>query len=86
MIEALEIEEGEPLMLVPAPNGGWVVRSNDDYMKIGKVLGAFSNTADMLEALTQTLNPCRRPTPVCQAEPPAPGAADEEEKENYCGD
>ena len=44
--------------LIPQPvqNGGWVVRVDGLPGFISTTIGAFSNTADMLEALNSALN------------------------------
>lgn len=52
-------KRGEPLILRPMPNGGWVVSKNPDFPGMGADdLGAFGSARDMLTALSNgLLNP-----------------------------
>lgn len=40
----------QPVMLFPAPNGGWVVHGNE-----GDVIGAYTTSAEMIAALSMAL-------------------------------
>ncbi|WP_010137352.1 hypothetical protein [Oceanicola sp. S124] len=46
----------EPLILRPLPNGGWVISQRSADMSImGRELGAYSTTREMLNALSFAL-------------------------------
>lgn len=49
------IPANETLALMPAPNGGWVVRSIGGMCQEPVLLGAYSCAADMLQALSEAL-------------------------------
>ena len=44
-----------PLELMPFPNGGWTVSQDQAPGLEGTKVGAFTNTTDMLEALSWAL-------------------------------
>ncbi|AZB54443.1 hypothetical protein EBL89_03565 [Cereibacter sphaeroides] len=60
MTSLAPFSQNAPLTLAPAPNGGWVVSC---YQPDGPerapdvLLGAFTDTADMLRALADALDP-----------------------------
>lgn len=57
----LEFNTDANLILSPAPNGGWTVLSEGSQLGERETLiGAFSDTEAMLDALTQALIPAVR--------------------------
>jgi len=49
-------KHGEPITLIPAPNGGWIVNVRSSQMGVvDDCLGAFGCAAEMLEALADGL-------------------------------
>ena len=44
------------LVLTPASNGGWVVKTQGGAMDEHTIIGAFSDTKDMLDALALALS------------------------------
>lgn len=46
-----------PLKLISAPSGGWVVTQEFFAGEHDKIVGAFSNSHDLLVALTKALTP-----------------------------
>ena len=50
-------DKSSTLILEPAPNGGWIVREKaTDISYQNRLLGAFGNTPQMLEALAGALS------------------------------
>ena len=45
----------ERLMLRSADNGGWIVEEAGDFARSGRIVGAYTNTQDMLDALAELL-------------------------------
>ena len=48
-------KDTDTLVLAPAKNGGWIVTANGSFGAIGEAIGAFTNAADMIAALSAAL-------------------------------
>jgi hypothetical protein len=61
MSESLHLapfDKTKRIELIPASNGGWVVSAvPDDPRMMHGIIGAFSNSYDLLVALTKALTP-----------------------------
>lgn len=49
--------DGAPLILSKAGNGGWIISQQFSRETVSETLGAFTDTTDMLDALAFALIP-----------------------------
>lgn len=56
-----EFHNDRPIKLTPTPNGGWVIEQHSYPGETSNLLGAYTDTADMLAALSTVLEPFDKP-------------------------